>query len=171
MWVLDLRTNNLYNDDAPNYHSALLEPFPKILWYVDNESSLNILSIPQLYHTPALETPFPKLLWFVGVTGDSIESLSVPTEYGTALIKPFPKILWFVEDLSCLTYALPTYEPLGALRHAINLAEIIIPKSVLTIGDYSMEQTMLSSVTINPDCVWDNEHSFPETCKVTFYTT
>jgi hypothetical protein len=83
---------------------------------------------------------------------------------------PYPRYLLSCEDdylngypsfrKECITF--------GAFQFAKMLNNIVIPRTVKFISDYTFYGTNLKKVTIAPDCKYF-EHSFPKECQIEFY--
>ena len=68
-----------------------------------------------------------------------------------------------------ITMRLTTVLVLGAFENAEKLRKIVIPESVKKIGARSFLGTDLKSIKIASDCEY-SESSFPEGCKIEFYS-
>lgn len=80
-----------------------------------------------------------------------------------------PLVEWYVDEGNGVTSGV-LLEPSqgGAFANAINLSEVVIPKTCKKIGKYSFRNTKLTSVTIARDCEY-YPTSFPDGCVVNFY--
>jgi len=80
-----------------------------------------------------------------------------------------PLVEWYVDEVNgVISGALLEPSQGGAFANAINLSEVVIPKTCKKIGKYSFRNTKLTSVTIARDCEY-YPTSFPDGCVVSFY--
>ena len=56
----------------------------------------------------------------------------------------------------------------GAFENVVNLQKIIIPESVVKIGEKSFSGTGIKSAKIAKNCEY-SANSFPENCGISFY--
>ena len=135
----------------------------EILWIIGDEFPEH----PYLAETAtkAISEPYPAVLWRINdkkIYHQILQEISANSE-------PYPKALWRIENGSLTHELLPEFIFLGAFENAEKLRKIVIPESVRKIGKRSFLGTALKSVKIASDCEY-SESSFPDGCKVEFYS-
>lgn len=80
-----------------------------------------------------------------------------------------PLAQWYISENKGLTNNfMPEKVLAGAFANAINLSEVVIPRSCKKIGRYAFSKTKLKLVVIASDCEY-YPTSFPEGCRINFY--
>lgn len=133
------------------------------LWHIKN----NELTCDNFYITANSEMakPYPKSYFRLDGTGGLTSGLIPELQYKEGR----PLVQWYINEQKGLTNNfMPEKTLMGAFANAINLSEVVIPKTCKKIGRYSFRNTKLTSVTIARDCEY-YPTSFPDGCVVNFY--
>ena len=111
-------------------------------------------------------------LWYIDDGKLTHEYLPTPSEY--KMSSPFPYFWWYVTDraygannLEHIGLASPIYR--GAFCNCTSLESISVPKSCLSIGDYSFRKCVFRTVRISENCTYNAETSFPDACAIYYY--
>lgn len=111
------------------------------------------------------------MAWIMGEDGfpTNTDFIAVPEK---AMCRPFPDALWRIDsgvnEETPYNKLMPERVALGAFANAIQLKNVVIPKSCKRIGHEAFRNTQLTSVTIARDCVY-YDTSFPDGCVINFY--
>lgn len=111
------------------------------------------------------------MAWIIGEDGfpTNTDFIAVPEK---AMQRPFPDALWRIDsgvnEETPYNKIMPERVELGAFANAIQLKNVVIPKSCKRIGHEAFRNTQLTSVTIARDCVY-YDTSFPDGCVINFY--
>ena len=102
------------------------------------------------------------------------DALPEPLDDSNGLfVEPYPASFWRFDSNNKLTInnedyiAFPDYIPSGAFARCEQLAEVILPESLASIGEESFAESGLHSVTIPNNLCTYYATSFPPGCVVT----
>lgn len=133
------------------------------IWHIkDNE-----LTCDNFYTTANSEMikPYPKSYFRVEHDGNITSELLPELQHKEGR----PLAQWYINEYKGLTNNfMPEKVLVGAFANAINLSEVVIPRSCKKIGRYAFSKTKLKLVVIASDCEY-YPTSFPEGCRVKFY--
>lgn len=114
---------------------------------------------------PQLVQPYPPGVWWID--NNTFEQILLPTMI-PQLVQPYPPGIWYIEDDTFKNLLMADNLKMGAFHNCTSLTNATIPRSVLNIGEYSFDSTLLTNVTISQNCTYEST-SFPENCIVSFY--
>lgn len=133
------------------------------IWHVKNGEL-----ICDNFYIPAnseMIKPYPKSYFRVEYDGNITSELLPELQHKEGR----PLAQWYIDEQKGLTSNfLPEKYLSGAFANAINLSEVVIPRSCKKIGRYAFANTKLKLVVIASDCEY-YPTSFPEGCRIKFY--
>lgn len=133
------------------------------IWHIkDNE-----LTCSNFYTVTNSEMtkPYPKSYFRVEHDGNITSELLPELQHKEGR----PLVQWYISEYKGLTNNfMPEKVLVGAFANAINLSEVVIPRSCKKIGRYAFSKTKLKLVVIASDCEY-YPTSFPEGCRIKFY--